>query len=104
MEFVRYVCASSRKTIEGSLDESAAWFEFHQVAHLFDMSLQQATKLLRQAGATGDIDAARDVRSSGRCTCLLSHRAVVAVGYQANYGRATAFRLWCASVPTVLFQ
>jgi hypothetical protein len=33
----------------------------------------------------------------------LSHRAVVAVGYQVNYGRATAFRHWCASGLTVLF-
>jgi hypothetical protein len=104
MECVRYVCASSSKKIDGSLDENAAWFEFHQVAHLFDISLQQATKLLRQAGKTGDIDAARDVRSSDCCKCLLSHRAVVAVGYQADYGRATAFRRWCASGLAVLFR
>jgi hypothetical protein len=52
---------------------------------------------------TGDIEAAKDVRSSGRSNFLLSHRAVVAVGYQVNYGRATAFRHWCASGLTVLF-
>jgi hypothetical protein len=104
MKIVRYVCASSSKKIDGSLEENTAWFELHQVAHLFDMSLEQATKLLRQTGTTGDIVAARDVRSSDRCKCLLSHRAVVAVGYQVNYGRATAFRLWCASGLAVLFR
>jgi hypothetical protein len=68
------------------------------------MSLEQATKLLRQAGATGDIESAKDVRLSGHGRRLLSHRAVVAVGYQFNYGRATAFRHWCASGLTVLFH
>ncbi|BCZ81752.1 hypothetical protein PTKU64_54270 [Paraburkholderia terrae] len=104
MRSVKYVCASSSRKINGRLDESTAWFEFHQVAHLFGMSLEQAAKLLRQAGTTGDIEPAKDVRSSDRCNCLLSHRAVVAVGYQANYGRATAFRHWCASGLTVLFR
>ncbi|SAL62697.1 hypothetical protein AWB68_03319 [Caballeronia choica] len=104
MRSVKYVCASSSRTIDGRLDENTAWFEFRQVAHLFDMNLEQAAKVLRQAGATGDIEAAEDVRSSDRCKCLLSHRAVVAVGYQVNYGRATAFRHWCASSLTVLFR
>ena len=104
MRSVQYVCASSSRKIYGRLDENTAWFEFHQVAHLFGMSLEQAAKLLRQAGATRDIEPAKDVRSSGRCKCLLSHRAVVAVGYQVNYGRATAFRHWCASGLTVLFR
>lgn len=104
MKSVTYVCTSSSRKIDGRLDESTAWFEFHQVAHLFDMSLEQAAKLLRQAGVTGDIEAAKDVRASDRCKCLLSHRAVVAVGYQVNYGRATAFRHWCASGLAVLFR
>jgi hypothetical protein len=103
MRSVKYVCASSCRGINGTLDESTAWFDFHQVAHLFGTSLEQATKLLRHAGATGDIEPAKDVRSSDRCKCLLSHRAVVAVGYQVNYGRATAFRHWCASGLGVLF-
>jgi hypothetical protein len=104
MRSVRYVCASSSRKIDGRLDENTAWFEFHQVAHLFGMSLEQAAKLLRQAGATGDIEPAKDVRSSDRCKCLLSHRAVVAVGYLVNYGRATVFRHWCASGLAVLFR
>ena len=104
MRSVKYVCASSCRRINGKLDESTAWFEFHQVAHLFGMSLELATKLLRQAGTTGDIEPAKDVRSSDRCKCLVSHRAVVAVGYQVNYGRATAFRHWCASGLAVLFR
>jgi hypothetical protein len=103
MRSVKYICASSSRKIDGKLDEDTAWFEFHQVAHLFGMSLEQAAKVLRQAGMTGDIEAAKDVRSSGRSNFLLSHRAVVAVGYQVNYGRATAFRHWCASGLTVLF-
>jgi|GEM_PF-3507996 hypothetical protein len=104
MRTIKYVCASSSRKIDGRLDENTAWFEFHQVAHLFGMSLELAAKLLRQASTIGDIEAAKDVRSSARCKCLLSHRAVVAVGYQVNYGRATAFRHWCASGLTVLFQ
>ena len=104
MKSIKYVCASSSRKIDGRLDESAAWFELHQVAHLFGTSLEQAAKLLRQAGTTGDIEHGKDVRSSDRCKCLLSHRAVVAVGYQVNYGRATAFRHWCASVLTVLLR
>jgi hypothetical protein len=101
---VQYVCTSSSRKIDGRLDESTAWFEIHQVAHLFGMSLERAAKLLRQAGTTGDIEPAEDLRWSHRCICLLSHRAVVAVGYQVNYGRATAFRYWCASDLTVLFR
>jgi len=81
----------------GRLDEDIAWFELHQVARLFDLNLEQAAKLLRQAGRTGHIEAAKDVRSSACCKYLLSHRAVVAVGYLVNFGRATAFRHWCAS-------
>ncbi|MBN3755267.1 virulence RhuM family protein [Paraburkholderia sp. Tr-20389] len=90
--------------MNGRLDESAVWFEFDQVAHLFGMSAQQATKLLQQAGTTGDIEPAKDVRSSALCKCMLSHRAVLAVGYLVNYGRATAFRHWCASGLVVLFR
>lgn len=104
MRTVQYVCSSSSRKINGSVDENTAWFEFHQVAHLFGMSLEQAAKLLRQAGATGDITPSKDVRSSDRCKCLLSHRAVVAVGYHVNFGRATAFRLWCASGLMALFR
>ena len=102
MRSVQYVCASSSRKIDGRLDGNTAWFEFRQVAQLFSMNLEQTAKLLRQACATGDIEPAKDVRSSDRCKCLLSHRAVVAVGYQVNYGRATAFRHWCASILTVL--
>jgi prophage antirepressor-like protein len=81
----------------GSLDESTAWFEFNDVAHLFGTTAQRTAKFLQQAGTTGDIEPAKDVRSSDRSACMLSHRAVVAVGYLINYGRATAFRHWCAS-------
>lgn len=97
MSFVKYVCASSSRKIDGRLDENTVWFEFRQVAYLFGMNLEQAAKVLRRADTTGDIEAEKDVRSSDRDQCLLSHRAVVAVGYQVNYGRATAFRHWCAS-------
>ena len=97
MRFVQYVCASSSRKIDGKFDDNIAWFEFRQVAHLFGMNLERAAKLLRQACATGDIEPAKDIRPSDRCEFLLSHRAVVAVGYQADYGRATAFRHWCAS-------
>jgi hypothetical protein len=104
MRSIQYVCASSSRTMNGRLDESTAWFEFDQVAHLFGMSAQQATKLLLQAGTTGDIEPAKDVRSSAICKCMLSHRAVLAVGYLINYGRATAFRQWCASGLLALFR
>ena len=104
MRSVKYVCASSSRKLEGRLDESTAWFEFNQVAHLFGANPQQAAKLLQQAGTTGDIEPENDVRSSDRCKCMLSHRAVVAVGYLINYGRATAFRHWCASGLVLLFR
>jgi hypothetical protein len=104
MRSVKYVCTSSSRKLDGTLDESTAWFEFNQVAHLFGISPQQAAKLLQQAGTTGDIEPAKDVSSSDRCKCMLSHRAVVAVGYLINYGRATAFRRWCASGLVVLFR
>lgn len=104
MRSVKYICASSSRKLDGRLDESTAWFEFNQVAHLFAMSAQQAAKLLQQAGTTGDIEPAKDVRSSDRSKCMLSHRAVVAVGYLIDYGRATAFRHWCASGLAVLFR
>lgn len=97
MRSVHYVCASSSRKINGTIDENTAWFEFRQVAYLFGMNLEKAAKFLRQADTTGDIEATNDVRSSDGGICLLSHRAVVAVGYQVNYGRATAFRRWCAS-------
>ena len=103
MRSVHYVCASSSRKIAGTLDQNTAWFEFRQVAYLFGMNLERAAKFLRQADMTGDIEAAKDVRSSDRSMCLLSHRAVVAVGYQVNYGRATAFRHWCASDMSVQF-
>lgn len=101
---VKYVCAASNRKIEGRLYGSTAWFELRQVAHLFGMSLERASKILRHASTTGDIEPEKDVRSSDRCKCLLSHRAVVAVGYQVNYGRTTAFRHWCASGLDVLFR
>ncbi len=104
MRSVEYICASSSRKLDGRLEESTAWFDFNQVAHLFGVSSQQAVKLLQQASATGDIEPAKDVRSSDRCKCMLSHRAVVAVGYLINYGRATAFRHWCASGLVVLFR
>ena len=104
MRSIKYVCASSSRKIDGRLDENTAWFEFRQVAYLFGMKLEQAAKILRHADTTGDIEVARDVRSSDGCKCLLSHRAVVAVGYQVNYGRATAFRHWCAAGLSVPFR
>lgn len=67
MRSVKYVCVSSSRKMHGRLDESTAWFEFDQVAHLFGMSLQQAAKLLQQAGTIGDIEPAKDVRFSDRC-------------------------------------
>jgi prophage antirepressor-like protein len=97
MQTVHYKCAWSSRKIEGTIDDRAAWFEFRQVAYLFGMKLERAAKLLRHAGVTGDIEPAEDIRSSDRCTCILSHRAVVAIGYQVNFGRATAFRHWCAA-------
>src|SRR6266702_6667212 len=83
-EALTYICAYSSRTILGRLDENAAWFEFHQVAHLFGMKLERAAKFFRQVVATGEINAERDVRPSDRSGCLLSHRAVVAVGYHMN--------------------
>jgi prophage antirepressor-like protein len=97
MTTVRYICASSNRTLRGIVDHHTVWFEFHEVAHLFGTNLEQAAKLLRRVDATGEIDAAIDVRRSDLRRCLLSQRAVVSVGYHMNYGRATAFRRWCAS-------
>ena len=97
MRSVKYVCASSSRKIDGRLDGNTAWFEFREFAYLFGMNLERADKMLRQADAIGDIKAENDLRSSDRGKCLLSHRAVVAVGYRVNFGRATAFRHWCAS-------
>ena len=104
MRTVKYVCVSSSRKIDGRHDGSTAWFEFSQVAYLFGMNLERARKILRLADATGDIKAAKDVRSTDRCECLLSHQAVVAVGYRVNYGRATAFRHWCATALTAQFR
>lgn len=97
MTTVRYICASSNRKIYGELDRNTVWFGLHGVAHLFGVNPQQAEKLLWRVDATGEIDAATDVRRSDGSRCLLSHRAVVAVGYYMNYGRATAFRRWWAS-------
>jgi hypothetical protein len=97
MKSVKYVCESSSRSIVGRLDGNTAWFEFRQVAYLFGMNLERAGKVLRQADATNDIEMANDVRPSDHSKCLLSQRAVVAVGYRVNYGRATAFRRWCAT-------
>ena len=104
MNSVKYICASSSRQIDGRLEGNTVWFEFREVAYLFGMNLERANKILRQADATGDIKAANDVRSSDRCKCLLSHRAVVAFGYRVNYGRATAFRHWCAAALTAQFR
>jgi hypothetical protein len=99
MTTVQYVCGSSSRTIHGKLDKNT---EFRQVAHLFGIRLDRAAKLLRQVGATGEIDTERDVSQADQTVCYLSHRSVLAVGYHMNYGRATAFRKWCESavVPT----
>jgi hypothetical protein len=97
MTTVQYVCASSSRTIHGKLDEDTAWFEFHQVAHLFGTRPDKAAKVLRQVDATGEINAAQDVVRTDKSQCYLNHKAVLALGYHMNYGRATAFRKWCAS-------
>jgi hypothetical protein len=100
---VQYVCNSSGRIIHGELNENAAWFTFHQVAHLFGIKPEKAAKLLWQVGATGQINADSDVKRCRRRKYMLSHRAVVAIGYHMNYGRATAFRNWCASeLPALL--
>jgi prophage antirepressor-like protein len=97
MTAVRYVCASSSRSIDGKLNEHAAWFDFHQVAHLFGIRPERAAKVLWQVGASGEINEETDLKRNERRGCLLSHRAVVAVGYHMNYGRANAFQKWCAS-------
>jgi hypothetical protein len=97
MRAIRYVCTSSSRTIVARVDSHALWMEIGQAAHLFGIKAEQATKLLRQIRATGEIDEENDLRSLGDSSLLLSHRAVVALGYQRNFGRATAFRNWCAS-------
>jgi hypothetical protein len=97
MKPVDYVCTSSSRRIIGQLDENTAWFDLRQVAYLFGVNLEKATKFLRQADTTGDIAAVIDVRVLNRCNCLLSHRAVLSVGYHLDYGRTTAFRRWCAT-------
>lgn len=97
MKSIRYVCTSSSRTIIARLDSDALWMEIGQAAHLFGIKSGQATKLLRQIRTTGEIDAENDLRSFGAGSVLLSHRAVVALGYQRNFGRATAFRNCCAS-------
>ncbi|BCQ22373.1 hypothetical protein NK8_04820 [Caballeronia sp. NK8] len=102
MTTVQYVCATTSRTLHGRMDQDAAWFDMKQVAHLFGTRLDKATKLLWQVGATGEIDTERDVRWSDCKQCLLSHRGVLSVGYHVDYGRATAFRKWCASAPVVL--
>jgi hypothetical protein len=103
MTTVEYICTSSGRTIRGRVEGNAAWFEFHQVAHLYGVTREQAAKLLRQVGATGEIELATDLRQTGQRGHLLSHRAVVAVGYHMNYGRATAFRRWCAEFAASLY-
>ncbi|MDR5798084.1 hypothetical protein QCE49_32305 [Caballeronia sp. LZ008] len=97
MTTVQYVCASSSRMIKGKLSGHAAWFDFHQVAHLFGIRPEKAAKLLWQVGATGEIDADKDLKRNDGRGYLLSHRAVVALGYHMNYGRTTAFQKWCAS-------
>ena len=97
MKTVEYVCTTTSRTLVGKVDQDAAWFNMTQVAHLFGIRPDRAAKLLWQVGATGDIDAERDVRWPDHEPCLLSHRAVVSVGYHVNFGRTTAFRNWCAS-------
>ncbi|SEJ37290.1 hypothetical protein [Paraburkholderia diazotrophica] len=104
MTTVEFICTASSRTIRGRLEGNAAWFEFHQVAHLYGVKREQAAKLLRQVGATGEIDLATDVRQADHRGHLLSHRAVVAVGYHMNYGRATAFRRWCAEFAALLHK
>lgn len=71
--------------------------EMDQVTHLFGLKRAQTAKLLRQVRTTGEIDAVSELRGAGGRGLLLSHRAVVALGYHTNYGRATALRAWCAS-------
>ena len=97
MTTVKYVCAATSRALLGELEQGTAWFDMKQVAHLFGTRLDKAMKLLWQVGATGEIDVERDVRWSGCRQCLLSHRAVMSVGYHVNYGRATAFWKWCIS-------
>ncbi|AQH01411.1 hypothetical protein A9R05_21520 [Burkholderia sp. KK1] len=104
MTTVQYTCARSSNRINGSLEGDAAWFEFHHVAQLFGVRLEQATKVLRIASARGEVAQAIDVRNSGSKDYHLSHRAVIAVGYHLDYGRATAFRYWCAAELTELLN
>jgi hypothetical protein len=97
MTTVQYVCTTTSRTLLGKLDQDAAWFDMTHVAHLFGIRPDRAAKLLWQVGTTGDIDAEKDIRRSDHEQCLLSHRAVMSVGYHVNFGRTTAFRNWCAS-------
>lgn len=97
MKTVEYVCTTTSRTLVGKLDQDAAWFDMNHVAHLFGIRPDRAAKLLWQVGVTGEIDVERDVRWRDREQRLLSHRAVMSVGYHVNFGRTTAFRNWCAA-------
>jgi hypothetical protein len=99
MTTVQYVCATTSRTLLGRLDQDAAWFGMHHVARLFGIKSERAATLLWQVGVTRDINADQDLRWPGDDRCLLSHRAVMSLGYHVDFGRTTAFRKWCASSP-----
>ncbi len=104
MKPLRYVCPTSHKLIKASYDDYALWMSVDQAAHLFGIRTEKVAKLLRQLRTTREIDAACDFKAAGNSGLLLSHRAVVSLGYQTNFGRATVFRHWCASQLPVLLR
>jgi hypothetical protein len=80
MKHIMYVCATSNKVVAARVDDHALWMEMDQVTHLFGLKRAQTVKLLQQVRTTGEIDANSDLRESGSCSPLLSHRAIVAPG------------------------
>ncbi len=71
------------------------------VVRLFGKKRTQFDSALRNLQLRREVDETVDfLRSSGKfaeATFFLSHRAIISLGYSLNFGRVSAFRIWCST-------
>lgn len=70
-------------------------------ARLFGKKRSQFESALRNLQLRREVDEAVDLlRLSDKLaetTLYLSHRAIISLGYSLNFGRVSAFRIWCSA-------
>ncbi|WP_175720147.1 hypothetical protein [Burkholderia anthina] len=96
-----YTCPVSGQRIRVRHESGSLWMHADDAARLFGKKRAQFESVLRNLQQRREVDEEVDLlrlsNKRAETTLYLSHRAIISLGYSLNFGRVSAFRIWCST-------